>query len=350
MNHLLYMIYVNLIIIFLFIIFIHELGHYTVARIFKTTVTDFSIGFGKVLFQFKDKYLTTWKISLIPLGGYVKIKGLESIFNNSVNIDQNLDSFHNLNLIKKISILIAGSAFNIISAWLCLFFIFFFFGIVNFSSVIGGIVKDSPAELNGIQEGDIVVRINDKNIEYFSDIAFAINNSQKIKIDIVGDNKLITKEFNLSYKQEIGKYFIGIQSTNTPEIKKYSLFDSFKQSTFFIPTYYLESFKYLTRSYKNNTLSQEIAGPIGIVKMADKLMLDKIKGVLFIFISISLFVGLFNLFPIPLLDGGHIIYFIIRSIFSDALPSFITRVYLLTGITIISFLFIIITFNDIFYK
>ena len=84
--------------------------------------------------------------------------------------------------------------------------------------------------------------------------------------------------------------------------------------------------------------------------MADKLMLDKIKGVLFIFISISLFVGLFNLFPIPLLDGGHIIYFIIRSIFSDALPSFITRVYLLTGITIISFLFIIISFNDIFYK
>ena len=84
--------------------------------------------------------------------------------------------------------------------------------------------------------------------------------------------------------------------------------------------------------------------------MADKLMLDRIKGVLFIFISISLFVGLFNLLPIPLLDGGHIIYFIIRSIFSDALPSFITRVYLLTGITIISFLFIIITFNDIFYK
>ena len=81
------MIYINLIIIFLLIILIHELGHYTIARLFKTTVTDFSIGFGKVLFQFKDRYSTKWKFSLIPLGGYVKIKGLESIFNSSKGID-----------------------------------------------------------------------------------------------------------------------------------------------------------------------------------------------------------------------------------------------------------------------
>ena len=125
---------------------------------------------------------------------------------------------------------------------------------------------------------------------------------------------------------------------------------SLKQSINFIPAYYLESFKYLTLSYNNNTLSQELAGPVGIVKMADKLMLDKIKGVLIIFITISLFVGLFNLLPIPLLDGGHIIYFIVRSIFSETLPSFVTRIYLITGITIIAFIFLIITFNDIFYK
>ena len=84
--------------------------------------------------------------------------------------------------------------------------------------------------------------------------------------------------------------------------------------------------------------------------MADQLMLNKIKGVLFIFINISLFVGIFNLFPIPLLDGGHIVYFSIRKIFSDSLPSFVTKIYLTIGITIISFLFLLITFNDIFYK
>ena len=87
-----------------------------------------------------------------------------------------------------------------------------------------------------------------------------------------------------------------------------------------------------------------------MVKMADQLMLDKLKGVLFIFIMISLFVGIFNLIPIPLLDGGHIIYFTLRSIFSDTLPHIVTRIYLTIGITIISFLFIFVTLNDIFYK
>ena len=84
--------------------------------------------------------------------------------------------------------------------------------------------------------------------------------------------------------------------------------------------------------------------------MADQMMLDKLTGVLLLFIVISLFVGLFNLFPIPLLDGGHIVYFIISKIFTNSLPEFVTRIYLVVGITIISFLFIIVTLNDIFYK
>ena len=87
------MIYLNLLIIILLIIFIHELGHYSVARLFKTRVTDFSIGFGKVLYQKKDKNNTNWKLSIIPLGGYVKIKGLESIFQNNNPTDFDRDSF-----------------------------------------------------------------------------------------------------------------------------------------------------------------------------------------------------------------------------------------------------------------
>ena len=84
--------------------------------------------------------------------------------------------------------------------------------------------------------------------------------------------------------------------------------------------------------------------------MADQMMLDKIAGVILLFVIISLFVGLFNLMPIPLLDGGHILYFIIRRIFSNSLPDFVTRVYLAIEITIISFIFIVVTYNDIFYK
>ena len=115
------MIYLNLLIIFLIIIFIHEFGHYSIARYFKIQVTDFSIGFGSSIYNFIDKNNTKWKISIIPLGGYVKIKGLESIFQNRINIHSEYDSFQSLNLFKKICILLAGSIFNIFSAWICLF-------------------------------------------------------------------------------------------------------------------------------------------------------------------------------------------------------------------------------------
>ena len=108
------MIYINLLLVFICIVFIHEFGHYLFARIFKAEVTDFSIGFGKPLFQFKDRNNTIWKICPIPLGGYVKIKGLDSVFQKNSNDEPG--SFQSLQLYQKIFILLAGSVFNILSA------------------------------------------------------------------------------------------------------------------------------------------------------------------------------------------------------------------------------------------
>ena len=125
---------------------------------------------------------------------------------------------------------------------------------------------------------------------------------------------------------------------------------SIENSLLFIPAYYISSINFLKLSYKDDTLGEQLAGPVGIVKMADQMMLDKIRGVIFLFILISLSVAIFNLLPIPLLDGGHIVFFIISKIFANSLPDLVTRIYIATGITIISFLFIFVTFNDIFYK
>ena len=343
------MIYLNLLIIFIILIFIHELGHYIAARFFGAKVTDFSIGFGKTLFSYTDKNQTKWKFSILPLGGYVKIKGLENIFQNveNKNIDDN--SFQSLSLIKQIIILLAGSLFNIISAWLCLFFILFFFGIISFSSEIGKVLDNSPAEINDLRVGDIITEVNGYKINSFDEISNVINNSF-ISIQIIRNNNIINKQFELEINNETNRYFIGIGSTNNTNIEKYSFNKSFLQSIYFIPNYYIATFDYLVKSINNNTLTNELSGPIGIVKMADQLMLDKIKGILFLFIMISLFVAIFNLFPIPLLDGGHIIYFTLRSMFSNTLPQVITRLYIVIGISIISFLFILVTINDIFYK
>ena len=177
---------------------------------------------------------------------------------------------------------------------------------------------------------------------------FDLNN--KLIKRVVFKSNLITKKFNLEYNKDLKKNIIGISSNNDPDIEYFLFKKSFIQSILFIPNYYIATYNYLMQSINDNTISNDLAGPIGMVKMADNLMLDKVRGVISIFIMISLFVAIFNLIPIPLLDGGHIVYFTLSSIFSNTLPHTVTRIYLTIGITIISFLFIIITFNDIFYK
>ena len=342
------MIYINLLIVFICIVFIHEFGHYLFARIFKAEVTDFSIGFGKPLLKFKDKNNTIWKICPIPLGGYVKIKGLDSVFQKSST--EEIGSFQSLRLYQKIFILLAGSLFNILSAWFALFCIFFFFGIATFLPIIGKVMDTSAAQENDLRENDLIISVNNLQIEEFSDIPNALGNDNFISLLIQRDGQLIEKNFELKFNDEINRYIIGISSINDPIIDKYNFYKSIHNSLIFIPTYYSASINFLKKSYDDNTLGDQLAGPVGIVKMADQMMLDKIRGVIFLFIVISLFVGVFNLLPIPLLDGGHIVYFIISKIFSNSLPELVTRIYIATGLTIISFLFIFITFNDIFYK
>ena len=342
------MIYINLLLVFICIVFIHEFGHYLFARVFKAEVTDFSIGFGKPLFQFKDNKNTVWKICPIPLGGYVKIKGLDSVFQK--NLNQDPGSFQSLKLYQKIIILLAGSLFNILSAWIALFCIFFFFGIASYLPVIGKVIDSSAAQENDLRENDLIISVNNIEIDEFSDIPRALGSDKFISLLIERDGQLIEKNFELKFNNEIDRYVIGISSINKPSIDKYNLNKSIQNSLFFIPTYYAASINFLKKSYDENTLGDQLAGPVGIVKMADQMMLDQIRGVIFLFIVISLFVGVFNLLPIPLLDGGHIVYFIISKIFSNSLPEFVTRIYIVTGLTIISFMFIFITFNDIFYK
>ena len=119
------MIYINLLFIVLLIITIHELGHYCAARFFGAEITHFSIGFGKPIYQFIDKNKTHWKLSIIPLGGYVRIKGLDKVFQDDKDIKNEKGTFQSLSLIKQIVILLAGSFFNILSVFILLLFITF---------------------------------------------------------------------------------------------------------------------------------------------------------------------------------------------------------------------------------
>ena len=344
------MIYINLLIIILLIITIHEFGHYFAARFFKAEVTDFSIGFGKSIYQYIDRNNTKWKISMIPLGGYVKIKGLDTIFQKSNNKEIEKGTFQSLSLIKKIIILLSGSFFNMLSVFLCLFFVLFFIGINSFTNEVGDVMGGSPAAKNDIRKGDLILSINNNEINEFKDISKAIGSSKLISLNILRDDVLIKKNIQLEFNIDLSRYLLGISNSNNMNTKRFNLIESSYESLIFIPNFYTKFFTYLKKSINDNTIANELSGPIGIVKNADKLMLDKIFGVINLFIGFSLSIAILNLLPIPLLDGGHVIYFIIRRIFSDSLPEFITKIYLSVGMTALIFIFLFITFNDIFYK
>ena len=195
------MIYINLLLVFICIVFIHEFGHYLFARIFKAEVTDFSIGFGKPLFQFKDRNNTIWKICPIPLGGYVKIKGLDSVFQKNSNDEPG--SFQSLQLYQKIFILLAGSVFNILSAWIALFCIFFFFGIASFLPIIGKVMDDSAAKENDLRVNDVIISVNNLQIDEFSDIPKALGSDKSISLLLERGGQIIEKNFDLKFNDEI---------------------------------------------------------------------------------------------------------------------------------------------------
>ena len=343
------MIYLNLLLVIIIIVSIHEYGHYLSARLFGADVTDFSIGFGKPIYQYTDKNNTKWKISPIPLGGYVKIKGLDTVFQKNINIEEG--SFQSLKLYQKIIILLAGSVFNIISAWIVILFFLFFSGIPLLTPKIAEILENSPAYHAGLKSNDLIVSINDTKISNFNEVVIIVKNNNKIKIDFIRDNQLLSTSLESIFNKELNRNTIGIiVSSDNVKFIKYDIFTSLKQSILSISNFYYLNLSHLKESYNENNLSKDLAGPIGIVKNAHNLKLDTLNGFINIFIAFSLIISLFNLFPIPLLDGGHILYFTISRIFSNTLPEFVTKIYLTIGITIISFIFIYVTFNDVFYK
>ena len=328
---------------------IHEYGHYTASRFFGAKVTDFSIGFGKSLFNFTDRHGTTWKIAPIPLGGYVKIKGFDSIFSKKENNEEG--SFQNLSLFPKICVLLAGSFFNFLSVFIILFCMYFVSGSPSFKPIVGNVIEDSAAMENDIRVGDEILEINEIKINEFTDISKIISQSSEIDIIIERNQNLLNKKIQLKFNKEFNKYFLGIAPSNEfVVLNKYSIYLSIKNSFEFIYTIYSQTFIHLSKSFKNNTLQDELAGPIGIVKNANNFMLDNFGGITLFFIVISLSIGLLNLLPIPMLDGGHILYFIIRRIFSNSLPEIVTRIYFAIGISTLLFIFLVVTYNDIFYK
>jgi len=342
---------ITFLLVLSFLVFFHELGHFLAAKYFGVKIHVFSIGFGKQLFA-KEWRGTTWQLSLIPLGGYVKMKGQDD--SNPALIESGDDSYNTKKPWQRIIILFAGPFANFLLAAI-LYFSIAIMGATTFAAQIGTVQKNSPAFHAGIQKNDLIVRINDNEIMSWEDIGKIIVNSQgPLKFYIKRDNELIAKTINPHisdsqnmFKEKIKKRMIGISPSGKVVQLNLSISESLVyayEKTIFSSTMIFQGVQKLIQGI---IPSSEVGGVITIGKVISDASQSSIIALFTITALISVNLGVLNLLPIPALDGGHIMFNIYEMITrrkpSDKVFMFLT----IAGWVILGSLMLLGIYNDI---
>ena len=301
------------------LIFFHELGHYTAARLMGVYVEVFSIGFGKRLLTFRA-FSTEWSISAIPLGGYVRMKGQDDSDPTKKNYDA--DSYNSKSPLQRIFILLAGPLANFVLA----FFLYFGIAMGNpsvLAPVVGDVVKDSPAFVAGLESNDTILSINGQKISTWKEMAELIKASKgaiALEVDRKGYLKLLTltpelKETKNMYGEDVKRKMIGISAAGVMKERTMDFFEKLKYATdqtIFASTMIFTGVKKLI---VGDVPASEMGGVISIVKLTSDASDAGWMSVFFFAALISVNLGVLNLLPIPALDGGHIMFNIYELIF-----------------------------------
>ena len=355
------------IVLILVVVFIHEYGHYYFARRYGVGVTDFSIGFGKELFGWNDKSGTRWKICWIPLGGYVKFFGDRNVFSQAdqeellkkYNKEDQDKLFVTKPLYQRALIVAGGPVANFILAIFIFLFIYMFVGKDFTPAIIDEVQKDSPAEIAGMKKNDIIVEIDNIKVESILDVSklIAMSTSEFIDFKVSRYEKeillkvkpnLVESEDNLGNK--INKRMIGIMlSPYNNEIKHVklgpvkALVHSLNE-VYFVTT---SSLKYLGSMLTGAGDSSQLGGPIRIAKISGQVAEFGIIPFISMMAYISISLGLINLFPIPLLDGGHLMFYAFEKILGRPLSQKTQEGFFRIGMFLLLSLMFFATFNDL---
>ncbi len=331
-------------IILTILVFVHELGHYVVARKNGVKVEVFSIGFGKELFGFTDKNRTRWKFSLIPLGGYVKMHG--DFDEASTKKDESSDiipeqSFHDKTISQRSMILFAGPAANFIFSFFLLIFININFGISIDKPIISYVEENKPAYTAGLKSGDIILEIDGNKIEKFSEIKrfIKMKNNNSINLSYIRNGKV----YDVDVK--VVDNLIGVRGTI--ENKKLNVIDSFKESFFQLFFFTKATLVGVYEIITGTRGTDELGGPIRIAELSGDFWSKGLHSTLWFMMIISLNLGLINLFPIPMLDGGHLLLNLIEFINGKPLKKKYLEIAHTFGFFVLISLMIFVTYNDI---
>ena len=350
------------------VVFFHELGHFLVARWAGVKVLTFSIGFGPELAGFNDRHGTRWKISAVPLGGYVKFFGddNEASAPSSETLDgmteeERAGSFHHKKVGPRAAIVAAGPIANFLLAIVIFAGTALYFGKPSSVPRVDAIQSDSVAAAAGFQVGDVVISIDGRVIESFADMQRVVSTSPGSALLFqVKRNGAVAQITATPALKEVKDIFgnshrvgqLGIQYTARPEDRittPVGFLESLKigaEQVWFIIT---STFKFIGSLFGGVGNAGDVGGPIRIAQLSGQAASLGFHFLLQLCAGLSVSIGLLNLFPVPLLDGGHLLFYAVEAVRGRPLSPKAQEMGFRIGLGLVLMLMVFATYNDILH-
>jgi regulator of sigma E protease len=363
---------VGYIIPFLFVltivVFFHELGHFLIARWAGVKVLTFSLGFGPELAGFNDRHGTRWKISAVPLGGYVKFFGDESEASTpssdtlaNMTEEERAGSFHHKKVAARAAIVAAGPIANFILAIVIFTGLFTFFGKPNMSARVDKIEAGSAAAAAGFQVGDIVTAIDKQPIENFSDMQriVSIRAGEKLSFTIKRGDSTVELQGTPELKEQKDPFgnahrlgVLGITRSSSPgdvtteRVNPAAAAWLGVKETWFVID---RTLAYIGGVFTGREAADQVGGPLRIAQISGQVATIGLAALIHLAAVLSISIGLLNLFPVPLLDGGHLLFYAVEAIRGRPLSDRAQEMGFRIGLGLVLMLMVFATYNDILH-
>jgi regulator of sigma E protease len=348
------------------VVFVHELGHFLVGRWCGVDVKTFSIGFGRELFGFNDRHGTRWRFALIPLGGYVKFSGDADASSapddaavSRMSAQERARSFPAQSLPERAAIVAAGPIANFLLAILIFAGSAFFFGKQELLPRVDAVVAGSAAENAGLKAGDIVIAIDGQKIASFSDMQRIVSTrpDERLEVSIERDGGTVTVPVTPSLtemKTQLGTQrigVIGVKASSRPEdwkTQRFGLLESAQSGlveTWFVVT---RTYDYIAKLLTGRESTDQLSGPIRIAQVSGIVASNGgLLGLINLAAILSVSIGLMNLLPVPMLDGGHLLFYVYEALRGRPLSPRAQEIGFRLGLALVLMLMLFVTWNDI---
>lgn len=349
------------------VVFVHEMGHFLVGRLCGVKVETFSLGFGPRLFSFYDRKGTEWALSAIPLGGYVKFKGdlnAASVPDHAgaaamAEADR-ADAFPHKPLIQRAAIVAAGPLANFILAFVIFTVSFMVIGRTLVAPVIGTVHENSAASAAGFKSGDRVLSINGSKIESFDALARRVSTSEgeRLVFSVQRDSQTIELAGTptiFSRKTILGTDRRPVMGfTNSPDpantfVKRFGFGEASSTAVGEIAFIIDRTGHYISGLVAGREKADQLSGPTRIAYISGKVAENGIAPLLMLAGILSISIGLINLLPVPMLDGGHLVFYALEAIFGRPVSPRAQEISFRVGFALVVMLMLFSTWNDIIH-